>query len=99
MPFGLQKTNFYLTAISIAPMPQMLAPGKQTMAALRQSLSSHITGEVALNFAPVADPDKTRAAFSPDNYRRLAALKGKYDPQNMFRFNHNIPPSTPDGQS
>jgi FAD/FMN-containing dehydrogenase len=33
-----------------------------------------------------------RAAYG-SNYDRLAALKSKYDPTNLFRMNHNIKPS------
>jgi FAD/FMN-containing dehydrogenase len=35
---------------------------------------------------------RIRATFG-DNYPRLAAVKQKYDPDNLFRVNHNIPPA------
>ncbi|PRW63083.1 FAD-binding oxidoreductase [Actinopolyspora mortivallis] len=39
------------------------------------------------------DPDHVRSAYEPDTHERLTALKHAYDPDNLFRFNHNIPPS------
>jgi FAD/FMN-containing dehydrogenase len=35
--------------------------------------------------------DAVAASYGP-NYRRLQQLKGKYDPDNFFRMNHNIRP-------
>ncbi len=35
--------------------------------------------------------DHLRAAFGP-NYERLVQVKRTYDPDNLFRLNHNIPP-------
>lgn len=29
------------------------------------------------------------AGFGTENYRRLAAVKAQYDPDNVFRLNHN----------
>jgi FAD/FMN-containing dehydrogenase len=37
--------------------------------------------------------DDLRSAYEPETYRRLVALKDTYDPANLFRINHNIPPT------
>ena len=50
------------------------------------------TGKANLNFPGLwEDPRFVRAAFGL-NYGRLAALKQKYDPTNLFRLNQNIDP-------
>jgi Berberine and berberine like len=36
-------------------------------------------------------PDRVRAAYR-GNYDRLAEIKHRYDPQNLFRVNQNIAP-------
>ncbi len=53
------------------------------------------TGGVLLNFLGVLDtnPATVRRAFEPEIYQRLVALKTAYDPDNLFRLNHNIPPA------
>ena len=42
----------------------------------------------------LTDPARTRTAFTPDDYARLAAVKRVWDPTNFFRLGHNIPPAT-----
>ena len=37
-------------------------------------------------------PDDVRAAYRPQDYDRLVKLKTHWDPDNLFRFNQNIPP-------
>ena len=50
------------------------------------------TSGTYLNFMSSADtaPDAVRAAYRPDTYRRLLIAKQTYDPQNIFRINHNL---------
>jgi Berberine and berberine like len=41
------------------------------------------------------DTSRVREAYGDDTYRRLAEVKAKYDPENVFHNNKNIQPSTP----
>ena len=50
------------------------------------------TGRVYLNFEPDTSEANVRAGFSGGKYDRLAALKEQWDPENLFRGNHNIAP-------
>ncbi|RSN00008.1 FAD-binding protein [Streptomyces sp. WAC 01325] len=50
------------------------------------------TGAVYLNFIGDEGPERVVAGLGPENTRRLADLKRRYDPDNVFRFNHNIRP-------
>ena len=34
-------------------------------------------------------------AYTPEDYRRLGEVKAAWDPDNLFRGNHNIPPAFP----
>jgi FAD/FMN-containing dehydrogenase len=47
------------------------------------------------NYMQADEPlDRVRAAFGPDSFDRLRALKTRYDPGNVLHRNQNIPPVT-----
>ncbi|MFF6983967.1 FAD-binding protein [Streptomyces sp. NPDC008343] len=51
------------------------------------------TGAVYLNFIGDEGDERVEAGLGAENTRRLADLKRRYDPDNVFRFNHNIRPA------
>ncbi|MBV8921093.1 FAD-binding oxidoreductase [Bradyrhizobium sp.] len=52
----------------------------------------YATGGVYVNFMPEDEIDRVASAYGA-NYARLAALKAKYDPDNLFRLNQNVAPA------
>ena len=55
------------------------------------ALEPHHTG-VYVNFLMDEGPERVRQAYGAQ-YDRLQALKRRYDPDNFFRLNQNIPPA------
>jgi FAD/FMN-containing dehydrogenase len=58
-------------------------------ATLRQS-----DGGAYVNFLADVDEAQVRAAYPNGTWERLAAIKARYDPDNFFRLNQNIPPAS-----
>lgn len=52
----------------------------------------HAAGSVYINFLTEDEGNRIEEAYGA-NYSRLAQLKSKYDPENLFRRNQNIKPS------
>jgi hypothetical protein len=49
---------------------------------------------MALNFVSGVDNARVRRAFGAEKYRRLVAVKDRYEPDNVFRMNQKVLPST-----
>jgi len=50
------------------------------------------SGGVYVNFTSDDAAERVQSAYSPEQWQRLTQLKTKYDPDNVFRHNANIPP-------
>jgi hypothetical protein len=52
------------------------------------------TSGVYVNFLADEGEARIRAAYPPATDARLAAIKRRYDPTNLFRLNQNIQPAS-----
>jgi FAD/FMN-containing dehydrogenase len=59
---------------------------------LFDTAAPYSTGAVYVNFLTEDEQSRIRAAYG-ENYDRLALLKKKYDPTNLFSMNQNIKPA------
>jgi len=69
-----------LSVIVDAPSPEVAA-----------ALAPHATGGSFLNF--LADPARTETAYAPADWAALRAVKAAYDPDELFRVGHRVPPA------
>ncbi|MEV0289484.1 MULTISPECIES: FAD-binding oxidoreductase [unclassified Kribbella] len=58
-----------------------------------QAVQPHRAAGVYVNFLDADDTTRTREAYGDHTYRRLADIKSKYDPDNVFHHNRNIRPA------
>jgi FAD/FMN-containing dehydrogenase len=58
---------------------------------LFEAAKPHAAGTAYINFMPADEGDRVEAAYGP-NYQRLAEIKRRYDPSNLFRVNQNVKP-------
>jgi hypothetical protein len=58
-----------------------------------QELHPTSAGGAYINFMMDEGSDRIRASYL-GNYERLSQLKARYDPENFFHINQNIPPAT-----
>jgi FAD/FMN-containing dehydrogenase len=57
-----------------------------------KAVTPFAAGSVYINFMTQEEGGRIREAYGP-NYDRLVQVKNRYDPRNLFRYNHNIPPT------
>jgi len=58
-----------------------------------QSVMPYATGRAYINFLGDEGQERVRAAYGEAKYARLAKVKARWDPGNVFRMNQNIAPA------
>lgn len=76
--------------------PERSAALRECLAKVMDALAPWAVEQKMVNFLSpdeATSPDSVRAVYGPQRYDRLAAVKSRFDPSNVFRFNHNIIPA------
>jgi len=88
--FARRRSPFLLNCIARSQDPADLPPLIELAGRAREEMSRFGSGQY-VNFT--GEGGAERAAYPPQTYARLAEVKRRYDPDNVFRFNQNIPPA------
>jgi FAD/FMN-containing dehydrogenase len=93
-PIGTRNAAFNLMAGMLA-LPEQRELVDTTLQQLLEALAPWSTGSISPNFLGSLDtePERVRRAYTDEDYKMLTGIKAAYDPGNLFRFNHNIPPA------
>ncbi|MFC3499660.1 FAD-binding oxidoreductase [Micromonospora krabiensis] len=90
----LQGATFTCYAVGIGG-PDQAEAIQAHLTRVFEAIQPWSTGRRFVNFLTAGDvtAEAVAEAYLPETYRRLAAIKGSYDPTNMFRTTHNIIPA------
>lgn len=91
---GIRSPGYMLFSIALCPSPEMLEADRAWVREMHSALAPHVVTRAYVNGLD-EDSSDIRAAYGPEKYDRLARVKAKYDPTNVFRRNANIEPGLP----
>jgi FAD/FMN-containing dehydrogenase len=72
---------------------EAMAENVEWARSFRRDIERYANGGVYLNFIGSEGQDRIQAAYGPQKYARLAGIKARFDPENVFRGNQNIEPA------
>jgi FAD/FMN-containing dehydrogenase len=94
--FAHRRSRIMVNCAAICERPEEMAMHAPWVTGFAAALRQGDAGAY-VNFLADEGPARIRAAYPGATWDRLAAIKRRYDPNNLFRLNQNIPPS--EGQS
>ena len=90
--YGNREATLVLQMVAMTPTLEALQAQEQYTDEFKAALAPYLTGRVYINFLEAKErQSRIRDAYSPESFRRLTALKAKYDPENRFRYSFDIP--------
>jgi FAD/FMN-containing dehydrogenase len=92
--FPQRQAPFYLEIIGKWEAGADGAPATAWADAFDEAITPWSTGYTYVNFLDERAGRPVGAAYDPATLARLQQLKGRFDPDNVFRVNHNIPPAS-----
>jgi FAD/FMN-containing dehydrogenase len=91
---GGRSPRFAVFIVAVCPTPDLLAADRAWARSFWKALHPYSLGPGSyVNAMTEFDDDRVRAAYGPAKYQRLAKIKAKHDPQNLFHHNANIQPA------
>ena len=90
--FAYRDANFATVIAGMWPDPNENEANTAWVRDYYDATAPHSEDGGYVNFMAEDDQDRIRANYR-QNYDRLAQLKGRYDPGNLFRYNQNIAPA------
>ena len=93
-PWSARDVSWSMVIAGISPDPKDAEALKRWGRAYWKALHRFNLEGGYVNFMDADEADNRVELSYGDNYRRLAAIKAKYDPGNLFRVNQNIKPKT-----
>jgi FAD/FMN-containing dehydrogenase len=89
--WSYRDANFAQVIVGVDPDPANKQPMMKWAQDYWDALHPYSAGGAYVNMMMEEGEERVKAAYR-DNYARLAAIKAKYDPANLFRVNQNIKP-------
>ena len=92
--FGQREARWNASAIAMWESAEDDAAGIGWARSIVELLEPHsLSGAGYVNYSPPDESEtRVRAVYGDERWQRLVAVKRRHDPDNLFRFNHNIPP-------
>jgi len=94
--FAHRKSRIMTNVAAVYERPDEKGKHDAWVTKFAETLRQGDTGSY-VNFMADEGEERVRAAYPGATWDRLATIKRRYDPNNLFRRNQNIPPATNGG--